>query len=123
MQQDLVSHVRPLARMRLSRPDAMEHAPETTTSISLPLALCEQATALGIDIAQTCERALGEAIHAELGRRWAAQLERRCRRDVLQSASGKRGSLPPRAIVKSPCTGEWRSFDFVKGRLPDEIDA
>ena len=51
----------------------MEPMPEAATNITLSFEICEQAWALGIDVASTCEQALSEAIRAEQRRRWAVE--------------------------------------------------
>lgn len=51
----------------------IKHIPKRATNISLPLDVYNDAKSLGINLSQTCEHFLREAIQAEKARNWAEQ--------------------------------------------------
>ncbi|TAL84999.1 MAG: post-segregation antitoxin CcdA [Candidimonas sp.] len=51
----------------------MKTHPKRATNISLSVDVCKEAKLLGINLSQTCEHFLREAIRAEKGRRWGAE--------------------------------------------------
>lgn len=51
----------------------IKSSPKRPTNISLPLDVYMDAKSLGINLSQTCERFLREAIRTEKSRLWAAQ--------------------------------------------------
>ena len=54
-------------------PQTGKAAPKKATNITLSLEVYNEAKVLGINLSQTCERSLREAIRTERERRWADQ--------------------------------------------------
>ncbi len=76
----------------------VKNTPKRATNISLSLDVYNEAKALGINLSQTCERLLGEAIQAEKARRWGEEHS-----DFIKAynQSVESEGLP---------LGQWRSF-------------
>lgn len=76
----------------------IKHNPKRATNISLPLDVYNDAKALGINLSQTCEHFLREAIQIEKARNWA---ERNAEFIEAYNSTVEAEGLP---------LAQWRSF-------------